>query len=50
MSRFVKEYMEKARAERIRFEREMAEKREKINPEQTQSVPEENNLSGQNEK
>ena len=46
----LKEYMEKIRAERVSFEKEMAEKREKMLSQPPQNDPEENNLSGQTEK
>jgi len=46
----LKEYMEELRAQRIQFEREMAEKREKILEERSSDSSEENNLSGQTEK
>ena len=46
----LKEYMEKAREERIRFERDMAEKMKAVVSEQSENIPEKNNLSGQNEK
>ena len=46
----LKGYMEELRSERETFEREMAEKREKILSQPPQNDPEENILSGQTEK
>ena len=46
----LKGYMEELRAERVSFEREMAEKRDEIISEGSQIDPDENNLSGQKEK
>ena len=43
----LEKFMEKLRAERISFEKEMTEKREKMLSEQPRNDPEENNLSGQ---
>jgi hypothetical protein len=46
----LKGYMEELRAERVRFEQEMAEKRGELLSEPSQNNPDENILSGQTEK